>query len=367
MPFRRLLDDFPGKAVAGFQQTVHRLVHPVEMAGGPGAGGGGAFRFLQTADFFLGGEDEGFQAHSPLAHQGKGVPGGLAGHRLGGQVEDAVCQPFPHGLYRREQGGNRFSHAGGGLAEQAAFVPQGAVHGRGQPPLPRPVLGEGKGKALQALLPRLPPVSAETGPGGEPLHQIPVEGGQLLPGKFPLEPPELLRFRLAIGKAHRNRRSPVGGAVEVGVAHGLGPVHRMPALGQGVQRNRHRLDLVYQNAGFRLQQAVGPAFHRAADAVPFLPVGKGHLGPVALAPFLLQPAVDARPLGGPVLQAARPGAAVQIAGTEEELHQPAHRNPYLKHGSASFFPSLAVPCYYSTKKALLPEKKFSRPAVVFSL
>ena len=91
-----------------------------------------------------------------------------------------------------------------------------------------------------------------------------------------------------------------------------------------------RFDLVNDGAALAVgENAVGPALDGAADAVHLPAAREKDLGLVALPRLLLQLAVDAGALVGPV-KAGK--TAVDVAGLEQKLHQLADRQTDLLHG-----------------------------------
>ena len=298
------------------QRLPQGIPDAVVVAVGVGAGLGSAFPLLQQADGVLGGESNAFQRKAGLAfaQQGQRILRRLPGGGAGGEIKYPLAAALAHGLESGKQGAHGFADAGGRLAEQAAFVPQGPVHRPCQSVLACPVFLKGEPQLLQRLASGHLPGGGTLGPGGIPGQQIQHKVLQLTGGEFPAEIHHHLVVYLEIGQPHRDGIQPVLPGVDGRVHLSLGPVHRVHVLVDLFGGSGHSLDLIHHGQAVLIgEDAIRPAIHQIVHLFHSVFLLQVDLGLVAGPGLLLQPPVDARALIGTV-KAGEP--AVDAAGLQ---------------------------------------------------
>src|SRR5699024_2290515 len=295
-------------------QGGQRLLPAVIVASGMGTGLRHTNRpaplVFGQADFFFGGQRHRAE-HQPrvrLPQQDNSVLGGPARCPSGCNVVSLFTWSVAPCWQGREQGAHGFAGAGGRLTEQpktafSGFPPRftSPVDLARQGALPRPVARIGEAHGLQTGGAGRVPVQLAAGPGGVLPQQPEEEIFQFIAGKITCKVKYLVIVDLVIRQPDGGFRQVLLGRVEGGIDHPLGPVAEVQFGADLAGGDAGRFDLVDDGAVLAVgENAVGPPLDGAADAVHLPAAREKDLGLVALPRLLLQLAVDAGALVGPV-------------------------------------------------------------------
>ena len=316
-------DHLPGDGPLPVDDVVYRIVDPVKMSRRPGAGRRVAVRLLQDAELLLGRHRHRGEIEAPLPQDGEGLLRHRPGDGLGRQVKDLVPQALPHRLQGRIDHGQRLSDARRRLDVEVPPPGDGAVDRRRQLPLPLPV-GVGEGQVADGLLPAEGVEVQVSGPFHILVDQPPKPLLQLLIGPLLPETADLLRLHIAVGHLDADGGELPVPAVKIGVAHGLGQMHRIRPLHVD-QASVHPLDLVDGHPRRLREDPVRTPLHLEGELLLLDLAGELYLRLVSSSHLLLDLPVDAASrLHGVPIRLGRP-AVVQVPGTEHKLHQVPHR------------------------------------------
>ena len=325
------------------QQVGQRILQPLVVAVGVGASlrqaGGTALSILAQAGLLLGRKGHAAQGKRRICRPQTGqriLSSGLC-RVAGGQVEDLFSLALAHGFQGREEGAHRFADAGGCLAEQPGTAlllclarSTGAIDLPGKGTLPGTVGRKRKLQGPKAPVPGFHPVQLPPCPGKILPQQVVEKRIQLSGGEVPGIADDLIGVDLVIGQPDiQCFQLPLLGA-DGPVDHALRPVAGVHVLRDGIGGRGGGLDLVDDHRAVLIgKNAVGTALDGEPDSLHRPLCREEHLGGVAFTRCLLEPAVDASALVGPV-KAGK--AAVDTAGAEQELHQLPDRETDGWHG-----------------------------------
>ena len=182
----------------------------------------------------------------------------------------------------------------------------------------------------KAPVPGFHPVQLPPCPGKILPQQVVEKRIQLSGGEVPGIADDLIGVDLVIGQPDiQCFQLPLLGA-DGPVDHALRPVAGVHVLRDGIGGRGGGLDLVDDHRAVLIgKNAVGTALDGEPDSLHRPLCREEHLGGVAFTRCLLEPAVDASALVGPV-KAGK--AAVDTAGAEQELHQLPDRETDGWHG-----------------------------------
>ena len=329
---------FPGQIQYGVgvqplqgQRLPQGLPAPVVVARGKLAAH--AVRLLHRTYFFLGRDGHAAQGQSSGAHQVKGVLGGLAARRAGGEIEYRGHVALSQRLERAKQRRRGLSDAGGRFDHGVRMIPHGRVNRRGHVPLALPVGVEGKGQAVQrgpgSVLPIVHggnPAQVGHGVGHQALFKLP---GVVFLAVFPLSP-----VHAGIGQAHFSPLDAFVQAEQRRVDLPLRPMYGIVVFQNGRGVLRSSLDLEDAHAIPVDIHPVRPAVDAQYMALHGDVPGHGHLAAPCDRQQLLKRLMAAHPLAH---ARRRPPRRYQIALFKGEFRQRAHADRvYFLHSPLSF-------------------------------